>query len=236
MRTSSNNDNIYIGRNAGQELMKVIKNAKKSVKIVSPYLSASYVKELVELSKKGRDVTLITCDKLIGEGRFTDLTIKDLVKETKIDDPNSKKSRKTGLHTGFILILFSFMLFSLYFIIQTVLFVSIFIFVIGICILGYYYFKDPYKIEYSPLFRIKVFDSTSGSKPWSTELIHSKIYIIDESLAFLGSANFSYSGFKKHYESLIEIRDQQAIRDISEEVESLYLSRDLREKPIDEWV
>ncbi len=234
MKTSSNHNDIYIGRNIGQELMRLIKSAKKSVKIVSPYLSASYVKELVELSKKGKDVTLITCDKIIGEGRYSDLTIKDLVKETRIDEPNKKKSRKRGLFLGLILILSSLVLFSFSF--QIVLFVSLGLFVIAVCILIYYYFKKPYRLVYDPIFRIKVFDSTSGAKPWSTELIHSKIYIIDEKLAYLGSANFSYSGFKMHYESLIEIQDPRAIRDISKEVEHLYFSKDLREKPIEEWI
>jgi len=235
MRTSSNYDNIYIGRNAGQELMKVIKNAKKSVKIVSPYLSASYVKELVELSKKGKDVTLITCDKLIGAGRYTDLTIKDLVKETKIDDSNKKKSRKRGLFAGLIVLLFSLILFPFSFLAQVLLFISIFIFIVAICIITYYYFEKPCRIEYTPIFRIKVFDSTSGANPKSTELIHSKIFIIDETVAYLGSANFSYSGFKTHYESIIEIQDEKAVGDISREVERLYYSKDLREKRVEEW-
>ena len=46
MITSSNRNHIYIGREAGKEIHEKIKNAKKSVKVVSPYLSPDYIKDL----------------------------------------------------------------------------------------------------------------------------------------------------------------------------------------------
>ena len=94
---------------------------------------------------------------------------------------------------------------------------------------------DSENYEYSTIFKIKVFDSKSGENPRSTELIHSKIFVIDESLAFLGSLNFTYSGFKKHYETVIQIEDKQAVNAISKEVDSLYHSEIFREKSIREW-
>ena len=59
MKTTSNNNKISIGKQIGTNLLKEIKNAKESVKIVSPYLSAMYIEELVNLSKKGVKITLI---------------------------------------------------------------------------------------------------------------------------------------------------------------------------------
>ena len=59
--------------------------------------------------------------------------------------------------------------------------------------------------------------------------------IIDEKTAFLGSANFTYSGFNTHYETLIEISDQKAVSDITQEVEQLYNSTELSSKSIDDW-
>ena len=92
------------------------------------------------------------------------------------------------------------------------------------------------KTEYETIFRIKVFDSKSGIKPWSTELIHSKIYVIDNEIAFVGSVNFTYSGFKTHYETTIKVNDKKAVSDISQEVEDLYNSKDLKVKEIAEWL
>jgi len=240
MKTSSNNDKIYLGRDIGNELLKEIKNAKKSVKIVSPYLSASYVKELIELNKKGKEVTLITCDKVIDErSRYANITTSDLVKEIRITVPENEKKRKRVLFAGLMIFLLSLIVFVTNLLIknEVVLSISIVLFVASLFVLGYgYLFIETYKIEYKPIFRIKVFDSTAGEKPWSTELVHSKIYIIDEEKAYLGSMNFSYSGFKTHYESLIEINDIHAIRDISNEVERLYSSHDFRVKGVRDWV
>ena len=237
MRTWSNNDRIFLGRNAGEELIRAIKDAKSSVKIVSPYLSSSYVKELVELSKKGKKVTLITCDKLVDKGnRYSDLDASELVKETKTISPEKEKIRKTGMFFGLIALLISLALFSVSLFVQTGVFISIPIFLISSLVLGYYFLMSSSKIEYAPIFRIKVFDSTSGNRQGSAELIHAKIYVIDEKVAYLGSANFSYSGFKKHYESLIEIQDSKAVKEISNEVEALYNSNFLKEKPIEDWI
>ena len=51
MKTISNKNQISLGRGYGIEILNAVKNAKKSVKIVSPYLSSSYLDELVNLNK-----------------------------------------------------------------------------------------------------------------------------------------------------------------------------------------
>ena len=52
METFSNKDKIVLGRGKGTIILNAIKNARSSVKIVSPYLSPDYTKELVKLSEK----------------------------------------------------------------------------------------------------------------------------------------------------------------------------------------
>jgi len=238
METISNRDKIYIGKNAGfkTNLLKDIKNAKKSVKIVSPYLTGSYLSELVELSKKGVEVTLITADELredmYGYSKFRH---KDIIKQNKIQNPEAKAMKEKInyiLELGLILTLVSF---SLYFISPDLLIISGILALALLSGLLYSYSIKDYKYEYSCIFRLKVFDSSSGQKPGSRELIHSKIFVIDENIAFLGSANFTYSGFTTHYETLIKIEDLKAIKDISKEVESLYSSTELLSRSIEEW-
>jgi len=94
---------------------------------------------------------------------------------------------------------------------------------------------NPFLYEYYPLFRLKVFDSYSGPNPRSTNLIHSKIFLIDNEILFLGSANFTYSAFQTHYETVIKINDTQAIKDIDDEVEALFKSTELKARDIQEW-
>ncbi|SDD74800.1 hypothetical protein SAMN05421636_101583 [Pricia antarctica] len=53
---------VYIGTGTGKKLMDEIENAKRSVKIVSPFLSPFLVKRLIALHSNGIGVQLITTD------------------------------------------------------------------------------------------------------------------------------------------------------------------------------
>ena len=89
MDTFSSKNHIYIGREAGKEIHQAIKNAKKSVKIVSPYLSPDYLKDLVSLHKKGVKITLITCDK-IEASSYSDFKVSDLINKKIVPIPEAK--------------------------------------------------------------------------------------------------------------------------------------------------
>lgn len=199
MNTPSNNNDIYIGRQAGKEIHKSILSAKSCVKIVSPYLSPDYIQDLIFLHKKGIKITLITCDS-IESNQYSKFKPSDLVIKEKVEDYSSAKSK------SFLAKILRLL------------------------------FPPIPNYNYKPLFDIKVFDSSTGKNPRSTELIHSKIYLIDNKIAFLGSANLTYSGFKTHYETTIKVSDPSAIQDISTEIDSLYNSTELKSKPIKEWM
>jgi phosphatidylserine/phosphatidylglycerophosphate/cardiolipin synthase-like enzyme len=236
MKTFSNKDYIYIGKDAGKEILSEIKNAKKSVKIVSPYTSPDYVKELISLHKKGVDITLITCDN-IETNSYSDFKPSDLVKKEKIINTGAEKTKKAIL--SYLIINFAVLLMTLLFysilLSSLLLILTGILLIIGLILIISYFFIETYSYKYEPLFRIKVFDSHSGKNPHSTELVHSKIFIIDERVCFLGSANLTYSGFKTHYETAIHVDDKNALSDISAEVEKLYSSDELRGKSVEEW-
>lgn len=235
MRTTSSKDSIYLGRNAGEEILEAIKQAKKSVKIVSPYLSADYLKVLVNLSKSGKEITLIACDKL-DESSFSDFRISDIIKSNKVLIPESKEKRIKNLKIGGIILILS-IIFLVLGIFQSLLFILAGILLLsGVSFTLYSMLATYSQTEYSSIFRLKVFDSASIKKPGSTELIHSKVFIIDENICFLGSVNFTYSGFKTHYETAIKVQDVSAVRAISEEIENLYNSSELRAKELRELV
>lgn len=237
MKTFSSKDSIYIGRGAGKEIHESIRNAKKSVKIVSPYTSPDYIKDLVSLHKKGVDVTLITCDK-IETSPYSDFKVSDLVSKEEIINIGAKKTKKAIL--SYLIITFAVFLMTLLFysiLLSSLLLILIgIIVVVGFILLISYSLVSDYSYKHTPLFRIKVFDSHSGKNPRSTELIHSKIFIIDQCVAFLGSANLTYSGFKTHYETTIKIMNARAVSDISAEVDKLYNSEELRAKSVEEWI
>ena len=235
MRTRSNSNEVYLGRGAGREIHENIKGAKKSVKIVSPYLSADYIKDLIWLHKKGVDVTLVTCDG-IEESAFSDFRKKDLVREKRVED-EGKKALKKGLNRaaigGFAA---SALAMGGALAMPVLIFAAGGIFVVGAASLITSLILSSWRRDYEPIFRIKVFDSRSGKNPKSTELVHSKIFVVDEWVAFLGSVNFTYSGFRTHYESAIKVEDISAVKEISREVERLFNSKDLRTKEVEEWM
>ena len=236
MKTFSKNDTIYIGKYAGDEIIKEIKNAKSSVKIVSPYLSGNYVKELIHLHNQGRNITLITSDNITENQKYSDFSTSDLIVKNEVVDLTLEKKRKNEITYSLVFLIISLFTLINSVIINILFYPSIIILFFSILGLIYSYNMEIKRAEYIPIFRIKVFDSSSGEKPWSTELIHSKIYVIDDELAFLGSINFTYSGFKTHYETMIKIQDKKAVLDISQEVEELYNSKALRAKEIEEWI
>ncbi len=47
---------IYIGKGAGKKLLLDIRNARKSIKIVSPYLSPFFISELISIRKRDLEV------------------------------------------------------------------------------------------------------------------------------------------------------------------------------------
>jgi phosphatidylserine/phosphatidylglycerophosphate/cardiolipin synthase-like enzyme len=234
MKTKSTKDSIYIGRGAGKEIHESIRNAQKSVKIVSPYLSGDYLKDLIHLHKKGVNVTLITCDK-IEDSRYSDFRVSDLIKTNKVHDEKAGRLKKILLRFSIWIFIFSVLLIVSGFVFPFLFVLGSIMFFLGIIPLISSIIISDYNYKYESIFRIKVFDSYSGKNPRSTELVHSKIFVIDEETAFLGSANLTYSGFKTHYETVIKVGDARAIKDISEEIERLYASQDLRTKPVEEW-
>ena len=235
MKTTSNKNQISLGRGYGYEILNAVKNAKKSVKIISPYLSASYLDELVSLSKKKVEVTLITSDNLTEQNSNYSFDDSKIIKQEKIINPQAKQKKKNLKIFSMSLLLIGFIILFFSIAFMFLIFISTILIIISIIIAITSYFTKEYNYQYFSIFRVRIFDSHSGDKPWSTSLIHSKIFIIDEKTAYLGSANFTYSGFKTHYETIIKVEDARAIEDISREVENLYNSKELSYKSLDEW-
>lgn len=238
MYTDSKYAEVYIGRKAGRDIHDSIENAMHSVKIVSPFLTPQYIKELVHLKEKGVDITLITSDNLeeskIYQRYREHFSHKDVIRQERKTDENAlgKRNKSMKLATYVSMISLFILLFGVFF-----GFLFLAIGVLGVClsIIWLYVSFDTkiYNYVYHPLFKFKVFFSNKYEK--DAYLIHSKIYVIDDKIAFLGSTNFTYTGFVKSYESAIKIRDWNAVKSISREVENLFNNTDLHYRNIQEW-
>lgn len=221
------NASVYLGRNAGVGCLDALERAKHEVKIVSPYLSPDYVKKLIRLKEKGVKITLITSDE-VETNNYSDFSHRDLIKQKQIVDHESDDLRvkymwASGI-VGFISFLLGFAYFPLF--ILTVISIATFIYGYNISI---------YEYKYYSLFKLRVFNSKKARDGKRGYLIHSKIFIIDNRIAFLGSTNFTYNGFVKSYESSIKINDQKTVTKISKEINWLFSNADLEYRNIEEW-
>lgn len=235
---------IYIGIGAGKKLLHDIENAQKSVKIVSPFLSPDYIKILIELKKKGLEVKLITSDE-IEDYKNQNKIIYQLIKQIRTTDEKSKSQRdkliklKNWFIVSFVLSLF--LAISLGYFANSVFYYGL---VLSVLLsLSIYFtdrmirFKKIYNYRYEQLFPFKVFISPQSVhfSIRNSYYIHSKIYIIDDTIAYLGSVNFSKSGFLYNFESRVRTTDKETVFGLINLFEELFENEDNFSISTDSW-
>ncbi len=220
---------IYIGTGAGKKLLEDINNAKKSVKIISPYLSPGLMKEIIYLKNNGIDIELITMDDI--EDFYNnnyEKNIHKLIIQKRITDDKAVEKRekykdivKILTYIGYGLL--AILIIALYYIKDTkVLYGAVPLTVLYFITKLY---KDKVKNQriynycYAQLFPFKVFHSHNNN------YIHSKIYLIDEKIAYLGSLNLTNNGTKDNHETRIRTEDPIAIEQIKAEIKNLMQSQ-----------
>ena len=92
-----------------------------------------------------------------------------------------------------------------------------------------------YTYEYEPLFPFKVLLQPDETEKSHRLNLHSKIYIIDNKIAYLGSLNFTHFGTKSNHETSIRITDKNAITYINSEFESLLNNDYYTKRELNEW-
>lgn len=232
MWTKSRDDEIYIGRGAGNRLKSDIHNAKHSIKIVSPFHSSSYIKDLLKKARNGIDVTLITSNELKeGDGRYCNLTHSDLIDQHRHLDDFAEEERDKGMkYSGIAGVIPLALLFFGYY-----MFGIIALAIVGMVFYRYYSMRI-YSYTYSSPIKLKlIYDKHNREGQDGGHQIHSKIYIIDERVAYLGSVNFSHAGFVDSYETITRIKDPNAIEKISKEVDDLFNDKRNFSKDLTEW-
>jgi len=224
--TIINTGELYVGRKAGERVLKCIETATKSIKIVSPYISAEFVDLLVEKAKQNIEVSLIISDDFSNK-EFKRIDIfKKLIQQVRHINLKKQKLRKIGLNV----------LYFLYFTALTVFiygyshkFHNYLYTLLTIPFLGviHYFIKSirifTYTYQHSLNFSITktpYSDATSFNSDYY--FTHAKMYLVDHSLAYLGSLNFTKMGFYKNYETRIKIDDLETIQKLENEFEYLF--------------
>lgn len=232
-----------MGTGAGKKLLKEIANARRSVNVISPYLSPRMMEELVWLNNKGIQVRLITSDSLENSNQKQLESIQRLVVQHQELDKAAKRTRQRWItmerwfRYGGVLtaILFVGLLLAT----KDLLFLSGFLLPILLYIgsknlRGKIKSKSIYSYSYSALFPFRAFIAPD-KKRINDKFIHGKVYSIDGHTAYMGSLNFTESGTKYNYETRVRVTDTDAIREIDAEFDTLFHDPDLAFFGAEEW-
>ncbi len=233
---------IYIGTDAGIRVLEDIESAESSVRIVSPYLSSGMVDKLMQLYRRGVSVELLT----MAES-------KDALRPHMDELFIRPKRRIGGMFRGIMVctwVLLPVVVIGA--ILQLLrhnagLFKGItlpgwidkisgesLLVVAGALLLYILLYKLCLRItrnlpafQYTLLFPIRVF------KPKGRALVHSKVYIIDNRIIYLGSLNFSRNGMEKSFETHMRSEDMELIEKTQGAIEDL--QRSWEQVNLQEW-
>jgi hypothetical protein len=86
---------LYIGQKAGDEIEATIASAKKSIKIISPYIAENNVQLLIDKQKQGVNVALLTSDDSRHfNNPHNSRILRDVIIQNRHENTKKKKIRK----------------------------------------------------------------------------------------------------------------------------------------------
>lgn len=223
---NSVNVDIYIGAGTGKKLLEDLNAAKHSIKVVSPYISASFIKRLIYLSEKGISVSLVASDDVVQYKSETLKCIKAALRqETHIIESGVKKKKRLSSYRIFLIVLICISLLVFFyapyisFLVKCIPFLIIILFVINESKIKK---TRIYNYSYRQIFPFKIYINPNKSAlHFSNIFIHSKIYVIDDQIAYLGSMNLTANGMGNNIETRIRTTDKETVFGLSTFVDSL---------------
>ena len=222
---------IYVGQNAGRQLNQDILNAKEEVLIISPYIDEAKVDDLINLKNRKINIRLAFSD--LRESQYHNILRKLIHQHRTTDVETKEKCRKqkdlfliiaiAAMSLGIFLLLFFILNFNdkinltRNYIILFLSLVSFVVFYLG--------WKKKKKIEKTEIYSYQYAENLNFKFIRNNNLekfIHSKIYIIDRKVAYLGSLNYTNNGFTKNFETRIRISQADKISELVDFVHELF--------------
>lgn len=233
---------IVLGENAGIRLHHDLNEATKSIYVLSPYVSSNFTDLLITKSYQGVNVMLISTDdraaaydktgqrdniaRVYAQTCFTDND--EALRKQQALSKIQKKRRLLNFVTMFVCIFIGFMFRNR---IET--YENIFLYILAAeerkylfslfvffpIMIAYGNLKHDqekarkiklYSYSYRTLIDFKIIKRNNSS------MIHTKLYIIDDSIAYLGSLNFTNNGLHRNVESAIRISSIEDVKKLKE--------------------
>ena len=234
---------LFIGKGAGKNIMNDINNAQRSVRIISPYVSASQIWQLIKLKRSGVDVQLITTDAIMESTENASGTYRNLISQEKVFDTKAQTYKNilsvlekiawlAGVGSavwGLLNMEHPGPNFRMALIIFSVAVVAAILLRVKLSNFKTFHYR------YDTLFPLKLLISPENAEFPIKTFIHSKVYIIDETVMYWGSLNFTSAGTQDNYETRIKTNDAEAIHKMSLEFSKMMLSHNLPERNLSVW-
>ncbi len=222
---------VYLGKDAGKPILAALKNAKGSIRVMSPYLGAALVDVLLAKAAEGLSVRLLTSSEFEERG---EASARRLIVQKRRARPVARAFRALGS------------------------FLALAVLAASLAAWGYGSWRGPEELRlawmaappallvffllrrlrvssysYEPRIPMAcvVSPNTDGRGP-GRFLLHAKLYVIDEEIAFLGSVNFTRAGFSANYESRVAVRDPEAVFQLADEFDRMFASQEAQYRAI----
>jgi len=211
---------LTLGTNAGSRLIRDLRQAQSTILVVSPYVSEGYLDLLIERQAEGVHVILLTTTDFEGKNNSLDYYRK-LITQTEHTDKAKLKWFKNTTRVFFALMFIAFILAGTgTYIEQYELLHALWLAPVLLLVREQGISKiKVYSYTYDTRIHVNILVSPYTERITQNQyFVHSKIYMIDGKIAYLGSLNFTLSGQKYNYESCIRVDDPALVADIESEL------------------
>ncbi|MGH9160335.1 MAG: phospholipase D family protein [Vicinamibacteraceae bacterium] len=232
-RSSSGSRLEFIfGRRAGDRLWREVRAATTSVIVVSPFLTRELVEQLDSQHQAGVNITLIASDAICEQPTLA----ASLLRQERHVRHGVQRWRMTMACTSLFMCVLCMTWLSVAWWASSPASMlepsaGILLAAIGFAYAAYLH---PYRYEYQWRFAAQRTICARSEDGSFATMLHAKLYVIDEAVAYVGSANFTKSGFFFNIEALVRITDPIVVRQIIDAAHGLLTNCTLREVRADE--
>ena len=236
--TTHSQADVFVGTSAGSPLYHDIREAKRSVRVVSPYLGDHLGEVLVGCQERGVAVRAIVSNDL---GNARDLARMLVVQTVQLDADRQRLARYGSVFGAFTLIV-ALALLAWAVVERSAAVVATALLLGLLAVLLVLFFQQIAIYVYSYSYRVgglRVVPSPRcypyGTKESAPPFVHAKLYIIDDRVAYLGSANFTASGLFDNLEAMVRLTSPDAVAALGRYVDELVGGTQLPAYPPELW-
>jgi phosphatidylserine/phosphatidylglycerophosphate/cardiolipin synthase-like enzyme len=229
---------VFVGTGAGSPVYHDILEARRSVRVISPYLGDHLVEILIDCQQRGVNVRAIVCNDF---GNAQDLARLVVVQDAQVDSDRQRLSRYGVLFGGGSLVvalgLLAWGAFERSFVLAAA---GVLLGVLAALLVAFFRQLAIYVYSYGyRLTGLRVVPSPRcypyGSREQAPPFVHAKLYVIDDRVAYLGSANCTRSGLFDNLEAMVRLTSPSAVAEIASYVDQLAASPQLPAYPPELW-